>query len=201
MNGNDQVVPSMSSKAETVPASVPRKRRRSTEKSLLNNIAQRGISVQHVANDARQLSSDDIGQLQHLFRSNRNRIDSLGFSETVRPTPPSVFSPGSNRSAMSSVLRLFSNRNNPSNTSNGERRIASSNPMSPRMARLAQDTSTMSPNWRFLRLGNTMLNDLFRCAVVDRNPNASNASRQNEQMRLIRRIRRAQPSTPNQGGR
>lgn len=198
MDGTDQVVPSMSSKPDKVPASVPRKRRRSGEK-LLNNISQRGISVQHVENDARQLNSDDIGQLQHLFRS--NRLDGLAFSETVRPTPPSVFSPGSNRSAMSSVLRLFSSRNNPSNVSNGERRVASSNPMSPRMARLAQDTSATNPNWRFLRLGNTMLNDLFRCAVIDRNSNASNASRQNEQMRLIRRIRRSQPSTNNHGGR
>lgn len=201
MSDNDQVVPSMSSKSDPIPASVSRKRRRSGEK-LLNNTSQRGISVQHVANDARQLNSDDINQLQHLFRSNRNRFDSAGFSETVRPTPPSAFSSGSNhRSAMSSVLRLFSNRNNQLNASNGESRNASSNTFPPRMARLAQDLSTSNPNWRFLRFGNSMLNDLFRCAVVGRNPNASNVSRQNEQMRMIRRIRRAQPSTTNQGGR
>lgn len=204
MSDNDQVVPSMSSKSNVAPASVSRKRRRSSEK-LLNNIAQRGTcSVQHVPNDARQLNSDDISQLQHLFRSNRNRYDNVGFSETVRPTPPSVFSTnGSNhrssndfhRSAMSSVLRLFSNRNNQLNASNGESRTVSSNAFPPRMARAAQDMSTSNPNWRFLRFGNSMLNDLFRCAVVGRNPNASNISRQNEQMRMIRRIRRAQPTT------
>lgn len=202
MSDNDQVVPTMSSNPDPAPASVSRKRRRSSE-TLLNNFAQRGISVQHVGSDARQLNSDDISQLQHLFRSNRNRYDGAGFSETVRPTPPSVFSSGSirNRSAMSSVLRLFSTRNNnQSNASNGESRNASPN-TSPRVARLTQDMSASNPNWRFLRFGNSMLNDLFRCAVVGRNPNASNVSRQNEQMRLIRRIQRAQPGTTNQGDR
>lgn len=201
LSDNDQVVPSMSSQPDPAPATVSRKRRRSSE-TLLNNIAQRGISVQHLGSDARQLNSDDISQLQQLFRSNRNRYDGAGFSETVRPTPPSVFSPGSirNRSAMSSVLRLFSSRNNAqSNASNGERRNASPN-ASPRVARQTQDMSTSNPNWRFLRFGNSMLNDLFRCAVVGRNPNASNASR-SEQVRLIRRIQRAQPGTTNQGDR
>lgn len=187
----------MSSKPDPAPAPVLRKRRRSSEK-LLNNFAHR---VQHVGSDARQLNSDDISQLQHLFRTNRNRYDSAGFSETVRPTPPSVFSPpgsNQNRSAMSSVLRLFSNQNlNQSNvSSNAESRNAASH-TSPRIARLTQDLSASNPNWRFLRFGNSMLSDLFRCAVVGRNPNASNASRQNEQMRLIRRIRRAQPGTTN----
>lgn len=209
MSDNDQVVPSMSSKPDPTPApspapaSVPRKRRRSSE-TLLNNIAQRGISVQNVGSDARQLNSDDISQLQHLFRSNRNRFDGAGFSETVRPTPPSVFSSRTiqNRSAMSSVLRLFSTRNNSNQAtaSNGESRNVSSN-TSPRLARLTQEMSTSNPNWRFLRYGNSMLNDLFRCAVVGRNPNASNASRQSEQMRLIRRIQRAQPGTANQSDR
>lgn len=203
LSDNDQVVPSMSSKPDPIPAPISRKRRKSNEK-LLNNFAQRGISVQHVKSDARQLNSDDISQLQHLFRSNRNRFDNAGFSETVRPTPPSVFSSNSiqNRSAMSSVLRLFSTRNiNQSNMSNGEsRNTPTSNPSS-RIARLTQDLSTSNPNWRFLRFGNSMLNDLFRCAVVGRNPNASIVSRQNEQMRMIRRIRRAQPGTTNQGDR
>lgn len=209
MSDNDQVVPSMSSKPDPAAPAAPisRKRRRSGEKLLLNNISQRGISVQHVGSDARQLNSDDISQLQHLFRSNRNRYAGAGFSETVRPTPSSVFSSSGssqNRSAMSSVLRLFSTRNNnQSNASNGggSRTTASSNTSLPRIARSTQDMSASNPNWRFLRFGNSMLNDLFRCATVGRNPNASNVNRQNEQMRMIRRIRRAQPGATNQSDR
>lgn len=202
MNDNDQVVPSMSSKSDAMPASVSRKRRRSTSEKLSNNISPRGITVEHVPNDARQLNLDNIGQLQQLFISNRNRLNSLGLNETVRPTTPSLYAPGVNRfsATSASAFRLFSNRNGASNASNGGRN-APSNTFPPRVARLAPGMSTSNTNWRFLRLGNSMLNDLFRGTVVGSNPNTSTANRLSEQMRLIRRLRRAQPSTTNPSGR
>lgn len=201
MNDNDQVVPSMSTKeADPLPVPVSRKRRRSSDK-LLNNLSQRGITVEHVGSDARQVSFD---QLQQLFRSNRNRLNNLALSETVRSTTPSLYSysPGANHLATSpATLRHFSNRNNQWNVSNGDRQTVSSNAFSPRISRQGNGTSPLHPNWRFLRLGNTMLNDLFRNSVIGSNLNASTPNRQNEQMRMIRRIRRTQPSAPNQNGR
>lgn len=203
-NANDQVVPSMSTANATVPVSNSRKRRRSTEK-LLNEIAQRGISVQHVANDARQLNANDIGRLQHLFRSNRNRIGNLPFRESSQPTS-STFSSSANvpenrSSAMSAVLRLFSPsiriRNSLSNANSRNNRNTSSN--IPHVERTTPHApgSNLSANWQFL-VGNTTLSELYRCAMASRNQQpTSNASRQNEQIRLIRRIRRARPSANN----
>lgn len=205
MNDNDQVVPSMSTKdADVIPTPISRKRRRSSEKRS-SYVSPRGITVEHVANDARQLTIDNIGQLQQLFRSNRNRLNGLTLSDTVRSTTPSLYSPGAaaNHLATSSTaLRLFPNRNNQLNASNIGRRTTLSNSLPPRVPRLTNETSTLHPNWRFLRLGNSMLNDLFRSTVIGPNPQASpNADGQSEQMRLIRRIRRAQSGTPNQSGR
>lgn len=186
----------MSSKeADPVPTPVARKRRRSSEK-LLTNLSQRGIPVEHVGSDARQVSFD---QLQQLFRSNRNRLNSLALNETVRSTTPSLYSYSSGANHLTTspaTLRHFSNRNIQVNQPNGDRRAVSSNAFSPRRLE-----NGMSPNWRFLRLGNSMLNDLFRGSVIGPNPNASTPNRPNEPMRLIRRIRRAQSSTPNQNGR
>lgn len=199
-----------------MPAS--RKRRRSTDK-LLNEFTQRGISVQHVASDARQLNANDIGQLQHLFqRSHRNRLGQLAFRHTVRLTPttsqsssPNTNAPDErNRSSAMSVLlrhlpslRVRDLQNN--DTDRLSNRIFSAN--IPRIERPSQQTngSNINSNWPFLRVGNSTLNELYRCAVASRNQQqqTSDASRQSDQVRLIRRIRRARPSTNSntQGGR
>lgn len=219
-NVNDQVVPSMShttNVTNSVPISGSRKRRRSTDK-LLNEIAQRGISVQHVANDARQLNANDIGQLQHLFRANRNRIGNLSFRPTMSTSSASSNASDNRSATMSAVLRLFPNirvRNTATNDGNRTGRNASASsiprverPVQPRSTqpRPAQQTpgSNISPNWQFL-VGNTTLSELYRCAMASRNQQqTSDASRQNDQVRLIRRIRRARPSTNStnsQGGR
>lgn len=218
-NANDQVVPTMSS---SNPASLPpsRKRRRSTD-NVLNDISQRGIFVQHVANDARQLNANDIGQLQHLFRSHRNRFGQLAFRQSLRPTASSQSSPSANSlddrnrsSAMSALLRHLPSiqirdqrRNLQNNSNNNTDRSSSTNrnasPSTPRVERSPQQTngSNINPNWQYLRVGNTTLSELYRCAVASRNQQTSDASHQNDQVRLIRRIRRTRPSTNNQGGR
>lgn len=189
-----------------VPAPGSRKRRRSTEK-LLNDFTQRGISVQHVGSDARQLNANDIGQLQHLFRSNRNRIGNLSFRETIRPANGS--SAGSNAhenntSAMSTVLRLFPNirlRNGHSSaTDRLNRNGVTSNGIPFSVERNGQQLP--NSNLQLLRFGNTTLNDLFRCAITsNRNQQASAVNRLQDHIRLIRRIRRTRLSTNNQGSR
>lgn len=213
-NVNDQVVPSMSASTSTsasTPASAPtsgsRKRRRSTEK-LLNEISHRGISVQHVANDARQLNSNDIGQLQHLFR-NRNRFG--GFqqifpmrsamstssinsnSTTANQTVNRNRSPG-----ISDFIRYFRIRD--IQTSDSNRNLSASIARSERSAHPTNGLN-MIPDWQFPSVNRTTLSDLYRCAVTSRGQQASEASRQNDQLRLIRRIRRARSSTNNHSSR
>lgn len=207
----------MMSASNPAPLPVSRKRRRSTD-NVLNDISQRGISVQHVANDARQLNANDIGQLQHLFRSHRNRIGQLSFRHSLRPTASSQSSPSVNSvddrnrsSAMSALLRHLPNiqirdqRRDLQNSNNITERSSNRNASLsiPRVERSPQQTngSNINPNWQYLRVGNTTLSELYRCAVASRNQQTSDASRQNDQVRLIRRIRRTRSSTNNQGGR
>lgn len=195
------------STATPIPISGARKRRRSTEK-LLNEIAQRGISVQHVANDARQLNANDIGQLQHLFRSSRNRIGCLSFRDRMRPamnlsSPNSAtFDEDHLRSlAMSAVLRL-SNPARVVQTNNADRSNPNASSRISRVDRPIQQAtvSNLSPNWQFLRVGNSSLGELYRCALTTRGQQTSDASR-HDQVRLIRRIRRARSSANTESGR
>lgn len=197
----------MSPATAPIPITNSRKRRRSTDK-VLNEIAQRGISVQHVANDARQLNANDIGQLQNLIRSNRNRIGHLSFRESIRSTRSTgstssnnAIVPESRSSAMSTVFRLFSpgvrvfspsSRNSQLNANDRTNR----SPSIPQNERFVQQSrninSNSNPNWQFL-VGNTTLSELYRCAMASRNQRTtSDASHQNDQIRLIRRIRRRQ---------
>lgn len=201
--------PPTSATATPLPGS--RKRRRSTEK-LLNEIAQRGISVQHVSSDARQLNATDIGQLQHLLRPNRIRVG--GFQQLF---------PNSIRSAMSSSS---SNSNSPTNRSHppgisdfirhfrirdiqhndSERSNRNSSPNVMRIERPTQQTigsnMNMSPGWQYQTSAiRTTLSDLYRCAVTARSQQITETSRHNDQLRLIRRIRRARSSTNNPSNR
>lgn len=199
------------SASSSVPVPASRKRRRSTDK-LLDEFSSRGISVQHITGDARQLNANDIGQLQHLLRSHRSRIGQLAFRQSQRsvagsqPTSNANVSDDRNRSsAMSALLRHLPNFRirdlQNSDTDRPSNRIVS--PNISRVERPPQQTnaSSINPNWQFLRVGNTTLSELYRCAVASRNQQASDASRQNDQVRLIRRLRRARPSTNTQGGR
>lgn len=198
------------STATPIPISGARKRRRSTEK-LLNEIAQRGISVQHVANDARQLNANDIGPLQHLFRSARNRIGCLTFRDRLRPgmnlsSPNSTAIDGDQlRSlAMSAVLRL-SNPAREVQTNNADRSNQNASSRISRVSRVERPiqqapASNLNPHWQFLRVGNTSLSELYRCALASRGQQTTDASR-HDQVRLIRRIRRARSSANTESGR
>lgn len=196
------------SATSAAPVTVSRKRRRSADNLPNEQTSPRGISVQHVASDARQLSANDLGQFQHLFRSSRNRIGDA-FQNTLRSamsmsSATSNSTDDRNRStAMSALLRHLpsirigdiqanatdrSNRNITSNMSRVERSTQQTN------------GANMNPNWQYLRFGNATLSELYRCAIASRGQQASDASRQNDQVRLFRRIRRNNRPN-NQGGR
>lgn len=194
------------------PMVTSRKRRRSTEEV----VTPRGISVQHVANDARQLNANDIGQLQHLFRSHRSRLSQLPFRHSVRSTASAQSAPNVNAaddrnrsSAMSALLRHLPNirirdlQNNNDVDRSSNRFVPASSSRTERSSpqQTANGSNINSFQLQFLRAGNTTLGELYRCAMASRSQQPTDASRQNDQVRLIRRVRRARPSTNNQGGR
>lgn len=191
------------STSNSIPAlpHVSRKRPRSTD-NVLNEIAQRGISVQHVGSDARQLNASDLGQFQHLFRSSRSRLGDLSFRHSLRSSIPSspVIPNASDRNHSSPMSTLFrhvpSVRIQPNDTDRANRNAT------PNVSRTAvSPQQTNGPNWQFLRFGNTTLSELYRCAVASRGQHASDASRQNDQVRIMRRIRRTRSNGNNQDGR
>lgn len=199
--------------ATAAPLSGSRKRRRSTEK-LLNEIAQRGISVQHVSSDARQLNANDFGQLQHLLRPNRIRVGGFQqlFPNSMRSTMSSSNSNSNsttNRNqthspGISDFIRHFRIRDIQHNDSERSNRNSSPNVM--RIERPTQQTigsnMNMSPGWQYQTSAiRTTLSDLYRCAVTARGQQITETSRHNDQLRLIRRIRRARSSTNNPSNR
>lgn len=166
--------------------------------------------MQHVGNDARQLSANDFSQFQHLFRSTRSRFSESALRQTLRSTTqasstPSNITENRNRSsAMSAILRNMPNIRHQNNDTNRSNR--NSLPNIPRFERASPPSMTngsnLNQNWQFLRVGNTAFSDLYRCAVASRNQQSSDASRQSDEIRLLRRIRRCWAgNTNNQGGR
>lgn len=210
-NANDQVVPTMCA-SNPEPMVGSRKRRRSADEL----ITPRGISVQHVASDARQLNANDIGQLQQFFRSHRSRLGQLPFRHSLRPTSSAQSSPTANgaddrnrSSAMSALFRHLPNIRIRDLQNNNDVDRSSNRFASPSISRIERSSPQQTANGsninslqlQFLRGGNTTLSELYRCAMASRNQQPSDASRPNDQVRLIRRVRRARPSTNTQGGR
>lgn len=202
----DQVVPTMSSNSAPAPPSLSRKRPRSTD-TLLSEIAQRGISVQHVASDARQLNASDLGQFQHLFRSSRQRLGDLSLRQSLRTSIPRspIIQNGTDRNQSSPLSAFF--RNLPTvriqtNDASGINRNLSQNPTRLDASQQQTNGSTnMAPNWQFIRFNNTTLSELYRCAVASRGQQSTDASRQSDQARIMRRLRRSRSTTNNQSGR
>lgn len=188
-NANDQVVPTMSA-PNPIPTSGPRKRRRSTD-NLLNDFAQRGISVQQVSSDARQLNATE---LQHIFRSNRSRISTL-FAGTTRTgiwstSPSNHIDVNNNRNRLTlPLLRhfpMFQSRglllNNIANQV-----TAGNDSRSPSPARQA----TIRTNAQsYARAGDSSLRAIFQRTLAAQQ--MSDANRQNN---LFRRIRRSRQSS------
>ncbi|XP_031626741.1 serine/threonine-protein kinase 40-like [Contarinia nasturtii] len=199
---SDQVVPTMTT---SNPPSIPvsRKRRRSSDK-LLNDISQRGISVQHVASDARHLNANDITRLQHLFRSNRNIPTRLSAATITSSSTASNTTSDQNRSPSIAMLRRLRDVQNNNNNINRSNRTIPQNVSRiierPLSLQQQQQTNASNTSWQFLRIGNPTLGELYRCAVASsqsRNQQTSGVNRQNDQVRLIRRIRRAWSTNTN----